>query len=258
MSILAPIIRLNLLESVRRQVHLLTLFLGGILLIFPGFVNAFNLGRPEKIVKDIGLTVIGYYITALAIFLGSVAIPGEIERKTIHPLLARPVSRFAYVAARFYSVLIQLVLSLLLLGFALLAASWAFLQVTDWRLWIPILEYLLQASVLAAACVFFSTFASPILGAVLGIFTYMVGGLPGPFIKFFLIDEQTHQMMPAGYIATAFKGILPHFEFFQVKDAVVFGDPVSSSFVLATIGYAVVWAVMFLVLGGLAFERRDL
>ncbi len=249
------IIRLSILESIRRQVHLITLFLGVILLIIPSLVNAFNMGAPERVVKDIGLTLVGYYGVALMLFLSSAAIPTEIERHTIFPLMARPMSRLDFVIAKFLSVSIIVAVSLVLLGTCVLGAMATFLKEVDWRIYMVIGEYLLEDMVLGAACIFFSTIASPVLAAVLGVFIYMVGGLPQTFIDFFL---KTESSQVTARLTQFFKLFMPHFEFFQIKDAVAHNDVIQPGFLVATVPYALGWIALYLVLAGLSFERKDL
>ncbi len=91
--------KLYLLEQIRRQVHLVTLFLAVILLMLPAYVNSFSLGLSafERVAKDFGLTLISFYAVAMAIFLGVTAVSSDLERRTLYPLLARPIPRWAYL-----------------------------------------------------------------------------------------------------------------------------------------------------------------
>ena len=115
---------LYFLGSVRRQVHLATLFLGAILFMLPAYINAFSLGINafERVSKDFGLTLIGYFGIAMAILLASTSIPRDLENRSIYPVLARPVRRYQYLLAHYLALVALLACSYLFLGVCLSAA----------------------------------------------------------------------------------------------------------------------------------------
>ena len=45
----------------------------------------------NRVIKDLDLTLMGMYGLVLTLFLACSAVPGEIERHTIYPLVARPL-----------------------------------------------------------------------------------------------------------------------------------------------------------------------
>lgn len=247
------IARLTLIESLRRQIQLLTFFLAIGIVLLPMAVNVFGLGASDRVVKDIALTIMGFYGIALALFFGSVSVPGEIERKTIYPLVTRPMPRRSYLWGKWLGLMGFITFSLVVLALALMGSMYGFLKMYDAQIWWAILGYVLEDGVIAALCVLFSTFSSPPLAAVLGIFVYLIGGLPHQFIDFFLKDNDLQRNLALGL-----KALMPHFEFFHVKNAVVHGDLVPPSYMGAAIGYAVVWIVLIQLLAESMFERRDL
>ena len=56
--------------------------------------------RKEKIVQDLSLSAIGFLGTVASIFLGTNLIYQEVERRTIHSVLARPIGRRLASSAR--------------------------------------------------------------------------------------------------------------------------------------------------------------
>jgi ABC-type transport system involved in multi-copper enzyme maturation permease subunit len=247
------IARLTLIETMRRQIQLLTFFLCVGICVLPSAVNVFGLGASDRVVKDIALTLIGFYGIALSVFFGSVALPGEVERKTLYPLVTRPMPRRSYLWGKWLGLMGFIAFSLLVLACALLAAMGLSGLPVDGQAFWAILGYVLEDGVLAAVCLMFSTFSSPPLAAVLGLFVYIVGGLPHAFIAFFL--EKTPFQY---YVAVALKSLLPHFDFFHVKNAVVHNDAVPVPYMLSTVMYGMVWVVLAQLLGESVFERRDL
>lgn len=247
------IARLTLIETMRRQIQLITFFLAVGAFILPVAVNNFGLGASDRVVKDIGLTFIGFYAVALSVFFGSVAVPAEIERKTLYPILTRPMPRRAYLWGKWLGIMGFIVFSLCVLALALCASMYSNMHLYEGDIWEGILGYVMEAGVLSAVCLFFSTFCSPPLAAVMGSFIYIVGGLPSTFIDFFLKKTLWQR-----YAAEGLKSMLPHFEFFHVKNAVVHHDPVPASYMLAIVAYGIAWSVLVQLLAEAKFERRDL
>ncbi|MGI5843874.1 MAG: ABC transporter permease [Candidatus Xenobium sp.] len=247
--------RLYITESMRRQLHLITLFLAVMILVLPTLFNAFGMTGFDRVTKDVGLTLLGLYAVGMALFLGSTALPGDIEQRTLHPLLARPISRMQYLLGKFLGYLVVMGASMAVLGLALLTALAVLGTHADPAVLIPVSFYVLEAGILGAFCLFASTFCSPALAGVLGCFLYIVGGIPQTFITFFLSSGGTQVQ---GALVRAIRLIMPHFDVLHLKDPIVHGETIPGGYLLAAFAYGLVWMVLFLLLADWSFERRDL
>lgn len=250
---------LQILENLRKQVHLVTLFLAIILLAVPSFVNMFAMGTAgfQRIAKDIGLTLISYYAAMFALYFGSTTIPKDIERKTIYPLLARPISRLSYVTGQFLGISVMGAVSFAVLGGCFWGALLILAQTPeDTRFFWAIYAQFLESSVLLAACMLFSTRTSPPLAAVMGMFTYIVGGLSNGFIHYFIVEDRENASLAS--LVHGVKGLLPNFEVFHIKMAVVHWLPLTASYMAAITCYALGWVVLLLLLTEFSFSRKDL
>lgn len=250
--------RLYLLGSIRRQAHLATLFLGFILLMLPAYVNAFSLGLGafEKVAKDFGILIVGYFGVVMAIVLGSSSVPKDRESRSLHPILARPVSRGAYLVAHYLSIILLLGASMFTLGACLLVSITSISKTFDPTLMVAIMATYMQACIVAAACLFFSTMASPALAGTAGAAIYLVGSLPETFIKFFLAEDR--ESASAVFVAKFFKTIFPNLSLYQVKDAVVHQMTVPDGYYAALVFYTAAWVAVFLMLANLIFRGKDL
>ena len=255
MSAVLILARLYVTESLRRQLHLVTLFVAMLLLVLPNLFNTFGMTGFDRVTKDVGLTLLGLYAVGMALFLASTALPGDLERRTLHPLLARPISRMQYLLGKFLGYMIVMGASLLLLGLCLLAALGLLGAEADLRVLIPVGLSILEAGVLGAFCFLCSTFSSPPVAGVMGAFLYIVGGLPQTFVNFFLSSQETRVQ---GFLARGFRLVMPHFDVLHVKDPIVHGDPVPAGYLAAAVGYGLAWMVLLLLLADWSFERRDL
>lgn len=248
--------RLSLLETARRQFYLLTLFIAFGLFVLPAVVSVFGITASARVVKDVSLTVMGGYAVVLAVFLGATIVPGEIERRTAFPILARPMSRAAWLWGKWLGLVGFVVLSLMLIGAVHCISASIFLETVEWSVWEAITLYGMEAGVLAAVCMWFSVFSSPALAAVLGFAVYILGGLSDAFIDTFSRPaEGIH--MPAS-VMHFLKGCLPDFQLFQNKNAVVHGDAIPLPYFWSVIAYGIAWIAFLHLLAAWSFERKDL
>lgn len=258
MRSILEIARLQLLENIRRQVHLITVFMAFVMLALPAYVNTFSMGLQafEVAAKDFGLTLLSYYGVAMALMLGSSVVPRDIERKTIYPILSRPVARVSYLAGQFLGTALLLVGSMFLLATALALGISALAERFDVAIYAAAFGYSLECTVLVAACLCFSTLASPPLAGVMGLALYVVGGISTAFTRFFLREDRDNEAL--ANVVDGAKNFLPNFDVFRLKYPVVHEIYIYPSYHFYEFVYAMGWVTLFLMLAGIRFEKRDL
>lgn len=80
-------------ESVRQRV-LYNLVLFAVLMTLSGMLlETLSLRQDDKIVKDLGLASMEIFGTLIAVFMGVGLVSQELERRSIYPLLAKPLGR---------------------------------------------------------------------------------------------------------------------------------------------------------------------
>ena len=87
-------------ETIRNKVMLHLLGFAVAMLALAWIVSNWSLGEPAKIVADIGLSITTLVGVAIALFSGIVLVWGEVERKTILPILAKPLPSPPIMARR--------------------------------------------------------------------------------------------------------------------------------------------------------------
>ena len=250
--------RLYFLGKVRQQVHLATLFLGVILFMLPAYVNAFSLGVHafERISKDFGLTLIHYFGMGLSILLASSSIPTDIEKRSVYPILARPLNRSQYITAHYLSTLAVAATSFLFLAGCLCLSISALTKSWELNIFTVVFSSFLQAAIVSAACVAFSTFASTSLAATLGTIVFLLGSLPGALIRFFLAGKGGSNAMLL--FATLLKAILPNLSIFALKEPILSGEALPYDYLLSISAYAFGWIAFSILFATVLFNRRDL
>jgi ABC-type transport system involved in multi-copper enzyme maturation permease subunit len=155
------------LESVRRKDLWVIAILGFLILMASGALGFFGTQGLETFVKDLAVTVLGLFSTIVAILTSSRLIPEEIQRKTLYPLLARPISRFDLLMGKFAGAVavtwIAFLLLAVLTGFALTTFGVTFEAV--------MLQYLLAKmmglAVVCAVTMALSTYMTPAAAATM-------------------------------------------------------------------------------------------
>jgi len=88
-------------ESVRERVLYNLLFFAVIMTVSGLLLGELSIRQDAKIIKDLGLAAMDLFGTLIALFVGVGLVSKEIERRSLHPLLAKPVSRDEFLLGKF-------------------------------------------------------------------------------------------------------------------------------------------------------------
>lgn len=258
MSQMLVLSRLYLLGSLRRQAHLAAGLVALALLFLPSYVNAFSLGLHgfERVAKDFGLTLMGLFSVAMAVLLGSTTVQRDLTSRALYPVLARPLSRGAYLGAHYLALLLLLAGSLLTQAAALCAGLAWLTRSFDASVLVASYGIFLQAAVLGAVCLTFSIRCSPPLAGTIGVASFLIGNLSGAFIRFFLVEDRDSVVSAA--LARGLKAIVPNLSLLDLKDPAVHHLTLPAGYLPAISYYSLVWVVLLLLLAQLTFRRLDL
>ncbi len=101
----------------RKDIHVLLIFMG-LYFVATTVVAIVGIGNPQTatFLLNLGLTMTWFFAHLLTLILVSRQIPGEIDNRTLYPLLARPLTRQTYLIGKWVGCTIAGVLVLLTLG----------------------------------------------------------------------------------------------------------------------------------------------
>jgi len=95
-------------ESVRDRVPY-NLVLFAILLISSSYLlGQLTAGQDVKIIKDLGLAATSLFGLFIAVFIGIGLVSKEVDRRSIYPLLAKPVSRTQFIVGKYAGLVLTL------------------------------------------------------------------------------------------------------------------------------------------------------
>jgi Cu-processing system permease protein len=230
-------------------------------------VGQLSAGEDVKIIKDLGLVTIELAGVLMTVFIGVGLVAKEIDRRSIYALLAKPLPRWEFIVGKYLGLVLTIVVNVTAMAVALyMMLVWLDLSAlpverhawdapaADPRLLIQVLLIAAELALLTAVAVFFSTFSSSALLSMVFTVGLFVTGLFSADLRGFgdLVDAPA--MAP---LVQAIGWFVPAFSAFDVKSAVVHGQPVSAGFVLQTIAYAGVYIGALLAASITVFSRRE-
>jgi len=253
-------------ESVRDRVPY-TMVVFAVLMIAASFlISELTAGQDLKIIKDLGLAAMSIFGLGIAVFIGIGLVSKEVERKSVYGLLTKPVTRAQFILGKYFGLLTTLAVNLSVMTLAYYAvlfymdltataavrASWA-APALDPRQLAAIGLIMGELALVTAIALFFSSFSSPLLSAMLTLGLWVAGHFNGDLRQF----EQVVDQPAVAWIARTLYYLLPNLAPFNVRAEVVYGVPVAASHVGLTLLYAGVYIAALLVAAVAVFRRRD-
>jgi ABC-type transport system involved in multi-copper enzyme maturation permease subunit len=240
-------------ETVRERV-LYNLVFFAILMTLSGLLlGQLSIRQDEKIIKDLGLAAMDLFGTLIAVFIGVGLVSKEIERRSLYPLLAKPLSRGEFFVGKFGGLVFTLFVNL-----ALMTAGLYLTLLATWRRADPLLLaavypiFLGLLLVVAFAMLFSTVSSSSALAAVFTVATVVAG-------RFTDVLRNMRDVAPGvpPWLVDALYAVLPNFRNFDFKDQVAYGDPVPATVLAWVTAYAAAYVAVVLGLGLASFRSRD-
>jgi ABC-type transport system involved in multi-copper enzyme maturation permease subunit len=240
----------------RKDIYVLFILTTVITLGF-GAVNFFNDDQIVRYLKEICLALIWLSSIVIAVMTGARQIPDELERKTIFPLLAKPVSRADVILGKYLGSWLACGVALLVfyLFFGIISATReeAFQIVSciqamtmHWFMLSVLIAMTMLGSLVFVAV---SSNATIMLISVAGILT----------ILRHLNTVALQQPEPMQTVFYALYFALPHLEFYDMRDLIVHSwPPLSFGVILLAFLYAAFYTALFLVAACQMFKRRSI
>jgi ABC-type transport system involved in multi-copper enzyme maturation permease subunit len=240
-------------ESVRERVLYNLLFFAILMTLCGLLLGELSIRQDEKIVKDIGLASIDIFGTLIAIFIGVGLISKEIERKSLYPLLAKPISRGEFLLGKFLGLSFTLLVNVAAMTAGLYLTLAATRKAPDPRLLVAIYASYLGLMLAVAIALFFSSVASSSTVAALCTVALVVSG------RFSDVIHNMRDVASApAWLVEGLYYALPNFHNFDLKNRAVYGDPIAAGDLVWISVYATVYIAVLLGAANLSFASRDL
>jgi ABC-type transport system involved in multi-copper enzyme maturation permease subunit len=251
------------LNTFREAARMRVLY-GILVLVLASNVLALVLGQmsiteEERVARDVGIAGISLFGSLTAIFLGILLLYTEVQRRTIHGIVSKPIERWEFVVGKYVGM--ALVLSVLVVVFGLAMAGMLAWQGSGMSMAVfkAVVMSWMEVLVVAAIAIFFSSFSTPFLSGIFALGIWVLGRVTPD------IERATQAASSAiGGIANVALRIIPDLHLYSVsgrtidgKFTSIHGEFVSWGYVGLAGLHGLGWIVGLLAFAAVLFQRRD-
>ena len=248
------VIALNTFRENLRDKILYNLLLFALLLIGASVIlGELTIAEKKKMVFDIGLAAINLVGVVISVFVGIGLVSKEIERRTVYTIMARPISRPHFILGKYCGLALTLLVNV--------SVMLAVYLVTLWVNQVDVHVSVLQAVVLiyvellliTAIALFFSTFSSATLSAMMTLGLYIVGHLTTDLKA--LAEKSAQSSVKT--VTTALYYVCPNLEALNLKGEAAAGLSMGVSYLTLAAAYGLLYAAVLVTGACYVFQRRD-
>ncbi len=269
MNSLWPVALITFKEGIRnRAIYGITLFA---LLLFGATALVATMIPREvgKVAVDMALSTISFTGLLLVLFVGINLMAKDLDKRTIYTVLSRPISRPMYIIGKFFGMALLIMVTMSVLSVLAMAAI-IFMKASiaeyftrfSWSLIaLSVCLTILMLILLSAVSFLFASFTSTsFVTLVLTIITYIIGqSITG--VK--ALVESSSQTLGFGVSSVTVKMVqaayylFPNLSLFNIKLQAAHDLPVSTSYVVWTVLYGIVYIVLAITLAALFFRKKE-
>ena len=240
-------------ETIRERVLYNLLFFAIVMTLSGLLLGPLSIRQDEKIIKDIALAAMDFFGTAIAIFVGVGLVSKEIERRSLYPLMAKPVTRDEFLLGKFAGLSFTLFVNVAVMAAGLYLTLFLTGRRTDPRLLAAVFPIFLSLVLTVSLALLFSLFTSTALAAFGSLMLVIAG-------RFSDVIRNMREVAPGtpSWLIQGLYYVIPNYRDFDFKDRVVYGDPVTAGDLAAVTLYAAVYVAVVLGIAMWSFRRREL
>jgi Cu-processing system permease protein len=214
---------------------------------------------PGRVARDVGLAGISLFGSLTAILLGVFLLYTEVQRRTIHAIVSKPISRWEFVVGKYAGMVLVLTVLVGVFALAMLAMLAAQGDGVSSGVGKAIVLSWLEVLTVAAIAIFFSSFSTPFLSGIFALAMWVIGRLAPD------LEAATELASPVVRVVTRIAlEIVPDVHLFAVSGRTLDGATVSVhgefvpwSYVGLAAAHGAGWIIGLLALAALLFHRRD-
>ena len=254
----AGVVALNTFrEAVRDRVLYNLVFFALLMIAAAIAVGQISIGIEQIVIVSLGLSAISVIGLLISVFLGVALVSKEMDKRTLHALLAKPVRRWEFLLGKFGGLVLTLTVNTAAMALGLLLAMLYVkhsLERSDATVLVAVYFILLKLALIVALALLFSCFTTPLLAILFTAGLYTVG-----------LYVQELRNLPLELLSPAMTAftkwlsyLLPNFENFNVMALAAHGRAVPGALILQNTLYTVVYCTIVLAIASVVFSRRNL
>jgi Cu-processing system permease protein len=241
-------------ETLRDRILWAALVVVLALIAFALFAGSVSLHQDARMIVDFGLSAIYILQIFVAIFIGSMLIFKEVERKTFFLIIPKPIHREEIIIGKCLGLTAT---TIAVTGLSALALCAILAMKGLHGFYIPVLISvilsLLESVVLIMVSILFSGLTSPILSAVYTTAFFLIGH-SSEILRTLIAKENslfTEYALKSAYY------ILPNLEKFNIRNDVVYAVLPDARGMVVTVLYACCYAIFLFFLSRAMFAKKE-
>lgn len=242
----------TLREALRQKLAVNLLLFALLVITGSVILSELTFGEQYRIIADLALSSAQIFGTLIAVFLGAGVVAGDVQRRVLYPILAKPIGRWQYLVGRYAGLVATLWLNLAAMGLTTTVVLAVYLGGLDKVAATPLLPALVglaaQLAVVGAVALLFSAFTNTTLAAT---FTLSLT-VAGHFVRELLVYWRG--LAPLRTVGL----LLPNLIALDFKLNLVYQQAVPPGELALALAHAAVYVALMLALASAIFGRRDL
>jgi len=244
-------------EAVRDRVLYNLVFFALLMIASAMLIGQISMGIETVVMISLGLSAISLIGLLIAVFTGVGLVSKEIDKRTLHAVLAKPLRRWEFLLGKFAGLVVTLAVNTAAMAAGLFLALWLVKHsVTpgDAVVLVAVYFILLKLMLVVALAMLFSCFTSPLLALLFTGGLYLAGLFVSE-LRSLQVTTLTPQMQKFFAVVSY---VLPNFGNYDVMGAAAHGRAVAGVLVLHNTLYTLLYCAIVLCAAAAIFSRKDL
>ncbi len=244
-------------ETIRDRILFAAVLVVFVMIAFSLFVASISVDQDIRMIVDFSLTAIYILQIFVAIFIGSMLIHKEVERKTFFLIIPKPISMDAIIIGKCLGLttttaVVTSISTLALYGILFLQSGHLFFL----PILISVLFSILESILLILLSILFSGITSPILSALYTLGFFLLGH-SGVIMRAIIEEASRASNQYLEYILKGAYYILPNLEKFNLRNDVIYEKMPTVSVALLTVVYALCYAFIIFLLARIHLRKKE-
>jgi len=226
-------------------------------------ISSLSMRQVVELSITLSLSLISAMMMLLSIFLGGSSLWKDTERRYTYSILGLPFSRTSYLLGKFLGIAGYLLLTSLVLGavgsitIKYVSTLYPPMRPVVWMNIYLAIFFIALKYILVVACAFListvsTSFFLPIFGAIAA---FLAGSATQQVYDYLAATQSYSPFIKKA--ATVLYYILPNFSAFDLSVNAVYGISLSSSGLILTTAYFLVYTTLILTIAAVIFSRRE-
>lgn len=211
-------------------------------------------GEEDRILLDLGIAAIGLLGLVVTVFVGTGLVNKEIDKRTVLVMLSKPISRAEFILGKHVglsAVVAVLIIATTAIYFLILSLSNISYPMIS--LSIAVFYLFLELSLITAVAILFGVFTSPLLATLMTFAVYLMGHLSRDILALAALSNNPKMQQ----IIEGFYLVLPDLSRLNLRNEAVYGFLPDPMMLASSVGYALLYTLLLLLLASLIFARRQ-